>query len=209
MEFHLVRIPPGGGPPLRVYSPHSTDANNAEGIRLIVELGVDINGMVPGTGLDRSVLHNAAGWGSLDMVMLLISLGADPHLRDETYRSAPIGWAYHNRQREIVRHLLQYATIFDAVRCDGVERVAELLQEDPSLAHAREERGHPLIAYLHPEMERLAEMLQLLVSHGADLSVRGSDGRTLLDDALASGANDFADALRRYGARTSAELPPM
>ncbi len=182
------------------------DAKNQQGIRLIVELGVDIDGMVPGTGFDRTVLHNAAGWGGLETVTLLIALGANPHLRDLTYHSAPIGWAYHHGQRDVVTHLLQYATIFDALRCDGVERVSELLRQDASLASARDESGRPLVAYLHPEMQRLEEMLQLLVSHGADPNERGTDGRTLLDRALGAGASDFADALRRYGARTSAEL---
>ena len=187
----------------------AVDARQEDGIRLIVDLGVDINGMVPGTGLDRGVLHNAAGWGGLDMVRLLISLGADLHLRDQPYHSTPIGWAFHNRQREVVEYLLAFATIFDAVRCDGVERVAELLRQDPALAGARDDEGSPLVYYLHPEMERLREMVQLLVAHGADLNVRGKDGRTLLDRALAAGAGDFVDVLRDHGARTAAELPPI
>jgi ankyrin repeat protein len=186
----------------------AADAKQHEGIRLILELGIDVNGMVPGTGFDRSVLHNAAGWGGLDMVRLLVSLGADPHLRDQSYDSAPIGWAYHNRQHDVVAYLLQFASIFDAVRCDGVERVAEWLRDNPALANARDEDGDPLVVYLHPEMERLTETIELLVSHGADLNMRSKDGRTILDRALASGSSEFADALRRQGARTSAELPP-
>jgi Ankyrin repeats (many copies) len=51
----------------------AVDAKQRDGVRLIVELGVDVNGMVPGTGLDRSALHNAAGWGGLEMVKLLLA----------------------------------------------------------------------------------------------------------------------------------------
>ncbi len=58
----------------------AVDRKQPEGIRLVVELGVDINGMIPGTGFDRSVLHNTAGWGGLEMVKFLIALGADPGL---------------------------------------------------------------------------------------------------------------------------------
>src|SRR5437762_13240213 len=94
--------------------------------------------MVPGTGLDRSALHSAAGWGGLAMVKLLLERGADPALRDPTYRSTAIGWAFHNRQKDVVEYLLEFASIFDALRCDGVERVAALLQQDPSLANARD-----------------------------------------------------------------------
>ena len=66
-------------------------------------------------------------------------------------------------------------------------------------------QGDPLIVYLHPDMERLREMIQLLVAHGADLSVRKKDCKTLLDRASARGLNDFADALRDHGVRTAAE----
>jgi len=38
----------------------AVELKHHDGIRLIVGLGIDINGMVPGTGLDRTVLHNAA-----------------------------------------------------------------------------------------------------------------------------------------------------
>jgi ankyrin repeat protein len=83
------------------------DANRADGVRLIVSLGVDINGVVPGTGLDRTVLHNAAGWGSLDMVKLLVDLGADPNLRDPTYHATPIAWALYNGQQQDVVDVLR------------------------------------------------------------------------------------------------------
>jgi ankyrin repeat protein len=174
----------------------AVDAKQFEGVRLIVELGVDINGMVPGSGLDRAVLHNAAGWGGLEMVKFLISLGADPQLRDEPFRSTPIGWAFHNHQRDVVAYLLQFATIIDAVRCDGVERAAALLRENPTLANARDEGGTHLVFYLHPEMERLDEMIGLLKQYGADFNVRNRDGKTPLERALALGWVDVADTLR-------------
>jgi ankyrin repeat protein len=184
----------------------AVDSRNRDGIRLTVALGADINGMIPGTGHDRAVLHNAAGFGGLDMVKFLLSLGADSQLRDLAFQSTPIGWAYHSQQHEVVVYLLQYANIFDAVRCDGVERVGALLRGDPSLANARDDKGHPLILYVHPEMERLRDMLRLLVAHGADVNVRAEDGQTFLDHAIARGLSDFADTLREYGARTAAEL---
>jgi ankyrin repeat protein len=182
----------------------AVDGERRDGVQLIVELGVDINGMVPGTGLDRSALHSAAGWGGLDMVKLLLELGADPALRDATYHSTPIGWAYHNQQRDVVDYLLTFATIIDAVRCDGVERVAALLRQDPSLSNVKDDEGNPLASYLHPEIARLEEMLGILVAHGVPLNTRNVDGTTLLDRALARGWIDFANVLRRYGARAHA-----
>lgn len=174
----------------------AADAKQRDGLRLIVELGVDINAIVPGTGLDRSVLHNAAGWGGLEMVTFLLELGADPSLRDPTYHAAPIGWALHNHQDDVVEYLLPSATIFDAVQSGGVQRAAILLREDPSLANARDEAGNPLVFYLHPEMRHLEEMIQLLAAHGADFGAPNRQGTTLVDRALARGWTELAEAVR-------------
>jgi ankyrin repeat protein len=179
----------------------AVDRGQHDGVRLIVELGVDVNGMVPGTGLDRAPLHNAAGWGSLAMVKLLLELGADPSLRDATYHAAPIGWAFHNHQQDVVDHLMAFANIFDAVRCGGVERVALLLKDDASLATAKDEDGDALVFYVHPDRGRAREMVQLLLAHGASLEARDSRGRTLLDRAVAHGWTALADVLREFGPR--------
>jgi ankyrin repeat protein len=179
----------------------AVEAKEFNGIRLIVGVGVDVNGMVPGTGMDRAVLHNAAGWGELDVVKLLVELGADPNLRDLTYHATPIGWAlYNGNQPKVVDYLLQYGTIFDAVQSGVVERVDTLLREDPSLVKAHDDEGRPLVFCLHPEMARLGEMIGLLATHGADLNARDKDGKTLLDRALAHGFVEFANILRVHGA---------
>ena len=184
-------------------------ARQPDGVRLIVALGVDVNGMVPGTGHDRSALHNASGFGGLgglSMIALLLELGADPHLRDPTYHATPIGWAMHNRQEDVVEYLLRFASIFDAVVCGGLERVAVLLQQDAALANDLDEAGNPLVFYLHPELARPDEMIALLTQHGADLNAQSASGRTLLDRALAGKWEEFAAVLRARGAMTAAEL---
>jgi ankyrin repeat protein len=178
------------------------ETRSREGLRLIVDLGVDINGMVPGTGLDRSVLHSAAGWGGLDMVTFLLGLGADPSLPDPTYHARPIGWALHSDQGEVIDYLLQFASIFDAVQCGGVERAAALLDEDPSLANARDEWSNPVVFYLNPE-RRLPDMIRLLLARGADINATNGEGRTLLDRALSQGWTDVAAVVRAHGGRTS------
>src|SRR6185503_7879745 len=66
------------------------------------------------------------------------------------------------------------ADIFDAIRCDGVERVDLLLERDPSLARAKNADGKPLISSLHPEMRRLDEMVAVLTKHGVDMNTLDS-----------------------------------
>jgi ankyrin repeat protein len=184
----------------------AADAKRVEAVRLILELGVDVNIMIAGTGMDRSVLHNAAGWGGLDLVRFLLDLGADPSLRDAAYQATPIGWALHHHQHDVVAYLLRFADVFDAVRCGGVERVAELLARDPSLATVADGDGDAVVFCLHPQIARLDEMIALLAARGADLNARSSDGTTVLDRAISRGAVDFADRLRQHGA-TRARAP--
>jgi ankyrin repeat protein len=183
----------------------AVEARRPEGVKLLVELGADVNGMIANTGLDRGALHNAAGGGDLDLVKLLIALGADPAQRDYPFHSTPIGWARYGQHEPVVAYLARFATIFDAVRCDAVARVAELLRQDPSLANAVDEGGDPLVFYLHPEMSRLDDVIGLLTAHGTDLDAPNREGQTLLRLATARGWMDFADVLRAHGAGTPRE----
>ena len=178
----------------------AVEARRLDGVKLLVELGADVNGMIAHTGLDRGALHNAAGGGDLDMVKLLIVLGADPALHDYPFHSTPIGWARYGQHEPVVDYLARFATIFDAVRCDAVARVVELLLQDPSLANAMDEDSDPLVFYLHPEMSRLEEIIGLLTAHGTDLDAPNRQGQTLLGLATARGWMDFADVLRAHGA---------
>jgi ankyrin repeat protein len=178
----------------------AVEARQLDGVKLLVDLGADVNGMIANTAVDRGALHNAAGGGDLDMVKWLIALGADPALRDYAFNSTAIGWARYGHHENVVAYLAQFATIFDAVRCDAVARVAELLRQDPSLANAVDEHGGPLVFHLHPEMSRLEDIIGLLIAHGTDLDAPNREGKTLLSLATDRAWMDFADVLRAYGA---------
>ena len=178
----------------------AVDSQRGEAVRLIVSLGVGIDAMIPDSGMDRTVLHSAAGWGGLEMVKLLLELGADPHLRDLTYRATAVGWALYHKQRDVVDYLLPSASIFDAVRAGSVARVEELLREDLSLAKARDENGNPLVFRLNPEDPHLEEMIRLLVASGADMNACDGEGRSLVERARSNGLIDFAALLVAHGA---------
>src|SRR5262249_18959175 len=71
----------------------AVEANHPEGIRLMAELGFEVNGDGGATPL-----HQAAWKGDVEMARLLIALGADPSIRDPNHDGTPLDWAEFNRQ---------------------------------------------------------------------------------------------------------------
>jgi ankyrin repeat protein len=66
--------------------------NNGDALRLMVDLGFQLTWQ---EGEGGTPLHNAAWLGRVDLVKLLIALGAPINLRDGHYGSSPLGWAAH------------------------------------------------------------------------------------------------------------------
>lgn len=75
-------------------------------VRLLVELGFDVNAMGRGDApVDEpweTALHHAAARGDLPLAELLLELGADPNIRDARFESPPLGWARHSGQDHLV-----------------------------------------------------------------------------------------------------------
>lgn len=77
-------------------------ADRPEAARLMAELGFELSDMTPGkAGLDRTALHEAAWAGNLEMVKLLLELGADLTVRDASHGATPLGWAEHNHRAAV------------------------------------------------------------------------------------------------------------
>jgi len=178
----------------------AVEMNHPEGILLMAELGFEISDTTKhdgvGANLAATPLHAAAWTGHLGMVKLLIGLGANPDVRDPNYHATPLGWAAYNGKQHVVDYLLDFASIFDAVRCGGFARVRALLEKDPSLATALDSDGDPVIFYVQAN----EEMLSLLIAHGADINARHHSGQTLLEQAVGRGDDALAEALGRHGA---------
>jgi ankyrin repeat protein len=72
-------------------------------VRLLAGLGFDVNALHRTTAL-----HEAAWRGNLELVALLLELGADPMLRDTAFGATPEGWAQHNQQHAVAGYLAEY-----------------------------------------------------------------------------------------------------
>ena len=57
---------------------------------------------VPGDQPWQTAQHKAAEDGDLELARALLRLGADPHIRDERFRSTALSWARHFGQREMI-----------------------------------------------------------------------------------------------------------
>jgi ankyrin repeat protein len=173
-----------------------------DSLRLLVELGLDVNGKAGGARRwphDTSPLWWAAHAGQLDAVKLLVELGADVHARDPNYDATPLESANYKGQRKVVEYLLQFAPLGDAVRFGGLDRVRALLRENPECVHVRDDDGRTPLHYPNWDTRHGAEILELLVAHGADTSAQDNQGRTPADQMLQNNRQDLAEVLRRLG----------
>jgi hypothetical protein len=78
----------------------AAEANNTDGVAMLIALGFDLNGVSRGMPL-----HEAAGHGNLEMIKLLLEAGADPTIEDPRYQSTPAGWAEHFGHPDAERYL--------------------------------------------------------------------------------------------------------
>ncbi len=176
---------------------NATGSDNRDAVRQMAELGFDLN---------ACGMHNAARYGHLDMIKLLVELGADTSLKDSDHEISALGYASHYQQDHVVSYLAQFAGIHRAVQSDLLDRVRELLKEDPASARERDDAGNTPLHCLDVDnrMEDTEEILCLLLAHGADVNARNKAGLTPLDrlERLAgfSRRDRLTEQLRGYGA---------
>ncbi len=175
---------------------------SVDSLRLLVELGADVNGK---TGSPRRWPHDtsplwwAAHAGRLDAVKLLVELGADVHARDPNYNATPLASANYKGQRKVVEYLVQFAPICEAVRFGGLDRVRTLLRENPECVNVRDDEGRTPLHYPDWDTRHGAEIVELLIEHGADAGARDNEGRTPADQMLRNTRQDLSEVLRRHG----------
>ena len=81
----------------------AAESNKRDAIRLMATLNFNLNEIKRTTAL-----HNAAMSGHLEMVKLLIELGADPLVRDTEFNARPIGWVQYGDRQDVVEYLKQF-----------------------------------------------------------------------------------------------------
>jgi ankyrin repeat protein len=163
----------------------------------------------PKTAVDSTCgytpLHAAAFHGNLSAVSALLKQGANVRAREEKYHGTPAGWADyagHNEVRD--RILLEPVDLMEALEFQLPERVKAILLEDKQAVN-RPFSDYPLYPlYAAGWFTPLAfavnrahtDMVQLLLDHGADPTLRNPDGASLSDIAQAQGNTTIAELLQ-------------
>jgi uncharacterized protein len=138
-------------------------------------------------------LHEAASWNALSVARLLIARGAEVDAVEGSYGNTPLGGAVYYQHGEMIDLLSAHSRdVWELTYLGKIDRLRELLAQSPERARINA-GGHTPLMYLPPQDESLAlDVARLLVTHGADPSVRMKDGQTAADRALALGMFEVA-----------------
>ncbi len=137
-----------------------------------------------------SPLHYAAVHGQRDAVDLLIDRGADLEATDTEYGATPIGWANEKGHMDLVRHIRArgaHVSLHMASAFGFLDDVRRLAGEHPDQVNLLVGYGAPLhLAALWGH----AEVVEHLLSIGADASRRNQDGELAVTIAERQAATD-------------------
>ena len=138
-------------------------------------------------------LQIAAWYGHLDLVKILIEHGCDATARHPQRGNTPIGGAQYAGYTEVVDYLVQHTDcVLDVIRSGNLQRVTQLLDEDPKRLKQTDNEGDGVLASLPPEPKIAAPLAKLLLARGADPQAKNDDGKTPENLFLSWGRRDIA-----------------
>jgi ankyrin repeat protein len=118
-------------------------------------------------------LHRAAVNNALSVARLLVERGADVDARDSRYDATPLGWASYSDHTEMIVFLSQFSRDFRMLCFTGsIDRVRELLADDPNLARQVDEEGTTPLWWLPDDEAKAIGIVEALLKAGADPSLR-------------------------------------
>jgi ankyrin repeat protein len=150
---------------------------------------------------DSPALVHFAGTGDVELIDLLLELGADPDRRSEWWAGG--FHALHSARGAVAERLLAAGAVPDAcaaAQLDRADLLAHMLEQDPARVH---ERGGDGQTPLH--FARSREVVDLLLAQGADVNARDVDHRStpaqwMLERKRGAGRFALAEYLVERGA---------
>jgi ankyrin repeat protein len=164
---------------------------------LLVELGVSLE-IHDRTG--KRALHEAAASGALGSARWLVERGAEIDPREAIYNGTPLGWAAHGDKSEMVSYLSRYSRDIWSLCFNGyVDRLREVLTEDPGAATVVSKDGQTPLWWLPDDETKAMQTVELLLAAGANPAAKSTDGDTAADWARRRGMGDVAVRLEAQG----------
>jgi ankyrin repeat protein len=80
---------------------------DADGVRWLIERGVDVSAKRVLWDCNHTALHVTAERGTIELTRMLLDAGADPDIRDDKYDATVLGWAEWCKQPQIADLLRQ------------------------------------------------------------------------------------------------------
>jgi ankyrin repeat protein len=152
-------------------------------------------GMSPDIGDDRNfrALHLTTHRGAADIARLLIARGAEIDPFELRYGGSPLTHATYHERPEMIAILAPLSRNFRGLCYAGaVDRVRELLAEEPDRANREDRPGEPGLFCMPDDEEKAVALAELLLSAGADPAFRNPLGQTPADAARRRGLDDVA-----------------
>jgi ankyrin repeat protein len=172
--------------------------DRADVVALLLEAGVPIE--IEDRHKARP-LHHAAANNALSVARLLVDRGAEIDPRETQWGATPIGWAAHGDKTEMIEFLSRYSRVIWTLCFRGyVDRVREILSEQPDLAKQLDNDGCTPLWWLPDDEQKAMAIVALLLAAGADPAVKTRDGRTAADWARRRGMQEVAARLETAAA---------
>jgi ankyrin repeat protein len=208
-------------------NPNSRDKRGFSGSPLLLasgrnDLGIETMKLLVQHGADVNPIFHPIGWTPLlkacDMgndgeVEFLLSVGANPNVKDSSQRT-PLRHAIHHARERSVRMLLDAGADREAVFDDGLRpvhlaaicgnyKIMQMLLEEDTIdvnvrASDKLRRGTPLhMAVLKGQ----ATVVKILLAKGAKVNAADALGKTPLDHAIGTGDEVLQAILKAAGAK--------
>jgi ankyrin repeat protein len=163
----------------------------------IAELLLDL-GMSPDVGdiMNFRALHYTTHCGAQEIARLLIARGAEIDPFERRYGGTPLSHANYQGRPEMIAIIAPVSRNIRGLCFAGcIERLRELITENPALASEAIHEMEPPVFCLPDDDDRAAELVELLLSFGANASVRNAKGETPAEAARKRGLEDAAQLL--------------
>ena len=167
--------------------------NRTEVLRMLLDMGMPVDLAAPN---GQRALHEAAGSGALDAIRLLIEAGADIDKRGGDYKATPLGHGVFWKRQAVIDLIAPLSRCPHDLAWGGcVERLREVLAEQPDLANTLNPRGYTPLFMLPDDEEAAAQVAETLLAAGADRNARNPEGKTAEQVARGRGLDEAADVL--------------